>query len=381
MLYATVATTHLGNIRRNLAAVRARVTAERPDRLVLAAVKADAYGHGAREVARLIQATGAADWLGVATVPEAMELRAAGVTMPVLKLSPALSPDEVEAALRADVTLAVASAGDIDQVAAAVVALGLDRPADVHLKVDTGMRRIGCEPAAAPALCRLIDAQPSLRLGGFFSHLPVSDTEAGRAFTQRQIATFAAAAAAAEAARGPIPLKHLANSGAVLQHPDAWFDLVRPGIMLYGNLPDATTAPTVPLLPGLTWRTAVSFLKPISAGETVGYGRTWTAPTDTWIATLPVGYGDGFSRLHSNNGRVLIGGRSYPIVGRVCMDQTMVDLGPGEPAVAVGDEAVLLGRSGGEEITCAEVAERMRTITYEVTCLIGGRVTRASDGV
>ena len=128
----------------------------------------------------------------------------------------------------------------------------------------------------------------------------------------------------------------------------------------------------------MTWTTALSFVKPVPAGETVGYGRTWTAERDTWIGTVPVGYGDGYSRLFSNRGRVLIGGGSYPIVGRVCMDQTMVDLGPGTPTVAVGDRVVLLGRDGAEEITCQELADAMGTITYEVTCLVGGRVTNCA---
>ncbi len=377
MLYATTATTHLGSIRHNLAGIRARVTADRPDRLVLAAVKANAYGHGAREVALMIEATGAADWLGVATVPEAQELRAAGVALPMLKLSPAVTADEVGGALASDLTLAVATVDDLDRVAAAARDRG--RPAAVHLKVDTGMRRVGCEPDEVLERCRQIDDREWLRLEGLFSHLPISDCEAGREFTERQIATFGAVARAAEEARGPIPLKHLANSGAILMHPGSWFDMVRPGIMVYGNLPDPTTTPAVDLRPGLTWTTTVSFVKRVARGETVGYGRTWTAPVDTWIATLPVGYGDGYSRLQSNNGRVLIGGRSYPIAGRVCMDQTMVDLGPGDPTVAVGDEVVLLGRSGAEQITCLEIAERMRTITYEVTCLVGGRVVRAFD--
>ncbi len=379
MLYATTATTHLGNIRRNLEAIRARVSADRPGRLVLAAVKANGYGHGAVEVSRMIERTGAADWLGVATLPEAIELREAGVTLPILKLSHATASDEIEAALRNDVVLAVTDAENIDAVAA--VAREVGRPATVHLKVDTGMRRIGVEPAAVPELCRRIDASGSFVLQGIFSHLPASDTEDGRAFTESQIARFADAAGAAEAARGPIPIKHLANSGGVLLHPDSWFDMVRPGIMVYGYLPDPTTAPTVPLLPGLTWTSSVTFVKPVAAGESVGYGRTWTAPRDTWIATIGAGYGDGYSRSQSNNGRILVGGRSYPIVGRVCMDQTLLDLGPRTPSVRVGDEAVLIGRSGREEIGCQEIADRMRTITYEVTCLITARVERATDEV
>ncbi len=364
-----LATTRLDHIQANLEAIRARVGA----RMVLAAVKADAYGHGAVEVARMIERTGAADWLGVANVAEGVELRAAGVRLPILKLSVARGA-EVATAVGAGLTLCVVDAGSIAEAASAALAAGVT--VDVHLKVDTGMRRIGCRPEDAPALARQVDATPGLRLGGLYSHLPISDSPRGEEFTRGQIGVFAAAAADVEAARGPVPLKHLANSGGVLGHPDSWFDLVRPGIIVYGAHPDPGAPRTVPLLPGLEWRTRVTFLKEVAAGETVGYGRTWTAPRDTWIATVPVGYGDGYSRLLSNRGRMLIGGRSYPIAGRVCMDQTMLDLGP-ETDVAVGEDVVLVGRSGDEEITTAELAEAMGTIPYEVTCLITHRVARA----
>lgn len=374
-MYATTATTRLDHVRANLAAVRARVG----DRLVLAAVKANAYGHGAVGVARLIERTGCADWLGVATVPEALELRAAGVGLPILKLSHALSDAEVAACVDADVDLTVVDAPGLDAVAGAARRLG--RTASVHLKVDTGMRRIGCPPADAPALAVRADAA-GLRLRGVFSHLPVSDTEGGRTFTGQQVRVFGEAVDAIAAARGQVELVHLANSGGVLMHPEAWFTMVRPGVMVYGSYPDPTTDRTVPLLPALEWTTAVSFVKRVAAGETVGYGRTWTAPTDRWIATIPVGYGDGYSRLLSNRGRVLVAGRSYPLAGRVCMDQSMLDLGPATPdaPVAVGDEVVLVGRSGDQEITVAELADLMGTITYEVTCLVGARVTRRSVG-
>lgn len=373
MLYATTAHTDLGAVRRNLEGVRARVG----DRQVLLAVKADAYGHGAVEVARMVERTRCADWLGVATVPEALELRAAGVGLPILKLSHALSDDEVDAALAADVTLTVVDAASVDAVAAAAARAG--RSASVHLKVDTGMRRIGAEPADAVALARRVDAA-GLRLEGLFSHLPVSDTPdaASREFTAAQIARFVGVVAAVEEARGRVPLRHLAASAGVLMHPDSWFDLVRPGIMAYGSLPDPASEATVTLSPALRWTTRVAFCKPVAAGETVGYGRTWTAPRDTWIATLPVGYADGYSRLLSNRGRVLVGGRSFPLVGRVCMDQVMVDVGTPD-AVRVGDEVVLVGRSGDEEITVAELADLMGTITYEVTCLIGARVVRTAS--
>ncbi len=370
MFAPTTATTRLDHVRANLAGIRARVGA----RLVLVAVKADAYGHGALAVSRMIEATGAADWLGVATTDEALALRGAGVRLPMLKLSPASGDAEVAACVAHDVDLTVVSAEGIDQVAR--VAADLGRSASVHLKVDTGMRRIGCEPADAPALARRADAA-GLRLRGLFSHLPVSDTEAGRRFTESQVARFSGVVDAVAAARGRVEIVHLANSGAVLMHPDAWFDMVRPGIMVYGSLPDPTTAPTVELRPGLEWTTHVSFVKRVAAGESVGYGRTWAAPRDTVVGTLPVGYGDGYSRQLSNRGRVLIGGRSFPVVGRVCMDQVMVDLGP-EPDVAVGDPVVLLGRDGDEEITVQELADHMGTITYEVTCLLTPRVHRVA---
>ncbi len=364
---SSVATTRLDHIRSNLESIRARVG----DRLVLAAVKANAYGHGAVEVSRMIERTGAADWLGVATVGEGIELREAGITLPILKLSVARG-DEVAAAVAAQLTLCVADEASVREAAAAASALGTT--ATVHLKVDTGMRRIGCEPERAPGRARLIDATDGVRLEGLFSHLPISDSPQGIDFTRSQIDLFRSTAERVEAVHGPL-LKHLANSGAVLGHPDAWLDLVRPGIIIYGAYPDPEAQRTIDLLPGLEWCTRVTFTKPVRAGETVSYGRTWTAPRDTWIATVPVGYGDGYSRLLSNRGRMLIGGRSYPIAGRVCMDQTMIDLGP-DTEVQVGDEVVLVGRSGGEKLTTAELADLMGTIPYEVTCLITRRVGR-----
>ena len=370
MLSTSTVTTRLDHIRANLDAIRGHVG----DRRVLVAVKADAYGHGALEVASMLQATGAADWLGVATVPEALALRAGGVTLPILKLSHALDAEQIEAALGADIDLAVTDAAGIDAVAAVASRLGCR--AAVHLKVDTGMHRIGCPPEQAPALAVRADAA-GLQLRGVFSHLPVSDSEAGRAFTAAQIALFGEVTEAIASARGPVELRHLANSGAVLMHPEAWFDMVRPGIIAYGSLPDPTSTPGVPLEPGLEWTSTVSFVKPLAAGETVSYGRTWAAPADTRIATVPVGYGDGYSRLLSNRGRVLIGGASHPIVGRVCMDQLMVDVGP-DSAVAAGDPVTLIGRQGAAEITVAEIADLMGAITYEVTCLINARVGRAA---
>lgn len=367
MIASSLATIRGDHIRDNLLRIRAQIG----DRQILAAVKANAYGHGAVRIARQIQTTGAADRLGVATVGEGAELRAAGIELPILKLSVARG-DEVGAAVAAGLTLTVTDAESI--LAAGAAAERAGRSIGVHLKVDTGMRRIGCEPEQALVLAELADQTPGIQLEGIFSHLPISDSPSGDEFTAAQVERFGALAAQLEAARGPL-LKHLANSGAVLGHPDAWFDLVRPGIMIYGSYPDPEAARSIELEPALEWRSRVSFVKPVRAGETVGYGRTWTAAADTWIGTVPIGYGDGYSRLLSNRGRMLIGGRSYPIAGRVCMDQTMLDLGP-ETSVQVGAEVTLIGRDGAAEITVSEVAELMGTIPYEVTCLITPRVER-----
>ena len=368
MLYQTHLVIHLDHIRANLLAIRAVIG---PERKLLIAVKANAYGHGAVAVSRMAEAAGV-DWLGVATVPEALQLREAGIRLPILKLSPAF-PEEMEAALDAGVTLAVCDPDNAEALEALCAARGAR--AAVHLKLDTGMARIGVQPPSAPALARfLAERCPHLDLQGAFTHLPVSD-DADPAYTEEQIRRFRATVAAVEAAAGPLELVHCANSGAVLGHPEGFLNLVRPGIMIYGFYPDPGTPRSIPLLPGLSFRTRVSFLKKVPAGTRVGYGLTWAAPEDTWIATLPVGYADGFNRLFSNRGRVLVAGRSYPVVGRVCMDQTMIDLGP-ETNVRVGDEVVLIGRSGEAEITVDEWAKALGTITYEVTCQINGRVER-----
>lgn len=360
----------------DLDAIHANLLAARDlggGRAVLAAVKADAYGHGLVPVAQAIEARGSADWLGVALTAEAVRLRDAGVSLPILKFTPTL-PDDLPEAIAADVTVSV---GEPEAIAAAQrAAASAGTTLDVHLKVDTGMRRVGAAPRDAVDLARHIADSPNLRLGGMFTHLPISDTPAGEDFTRGQFATFEEAVGAVEAAVGPVELIHAGNSGAVLGHDLGRTTMIRPGIMIYGSYPDPTTPRSRPLQEVQRWTSRVLFVKRISAGETVGYGRTWEAPQDTWIATVGVGYGDGYSRLLSSRGRMLVRGRSYPIAGRVCMDQTMIDLGPEPTDVQVGDEVVLLGRDGDEHIPVSELAELMGTITYEVTCLITGRVPR-----
>ena len=369
MLYQTHVRIHLDNILFNIEGIRKAVG---QNRKILIAVKANGYGHGAVEVSRLAERIGV-DWLGVATVPEGLQLRAAGINLPILKLSPAF-PEEMQAAVQDGLTLAVASRENVDDLETVCRAGNLK--AAVHLKIDTGMGRIGVTPEDAPALAAYIENNcPHLYLDGIFTHFPVSD-ESDQTYTVGQIARFKSVVDATQSSLGRrVELVHASNSGAVLGHEPAWFDMVRPGIMIYGFYPDVGTPQTILLKPGLSFLTRVSFLKKVTAGTSIGYGRTWVAPEDTWIATIPVGYADGFNRLFSNQGRVLINGRSYPVVGRVCMDQSMVNLGP-ETDVDIGDQVVLIGKSGEEEITCYEWAQKLGTITYEVTCQINSRVER-----
>lgn len=375
MLYPTHAEIDLAAIRDNLLGVRGRVGSV----AVLVCVKANAYGHGAVDVARYLQNQRLADGLGVATVPEAIELREAGITLPLLKLSHAF-PEEIPAALAINLELPVVDVAGIDAVDQA--AWDADLVARVHLAVDTGMRRIGCEPDQAAALAARIAASAHVDLAGVFTHLPISDAAEGTAYTRAELALFESVVAQIQADRAAaglaaVPLIHAANSGAVLGHDLGSATLVRPGIMAYGYYPDATSVRSIALRPALSMRSRVSQVKKIRAGETVGYGRTWTAPMDTWIATVSVGYADGYSRLNSNRGRMLINGRSYPVAGRVCMDQTMLDLGPhNSHGVGAGDSVTIIGVDGAESITADELAELMGTISYELTCLITPRVTR-----
>lgn len=371
MQYATHARIHLGNIRDNLLAIRGAVG---PARKVLIAVKANAYGHGAVEVSRMAERLGLAEWLGVATLPEGLQLREAGLRLPILKLGPTF-PEEMVDAVQADLTLAICSVAEAEALQAAAREAG--KRAKAHLKIDTGMGRVGVSMEEAPALAARMAAMPEVDLEGVFTHLPVSD-DGDPTYTRAQVERFRATAEAVQGACGRCLLVHCSNSGAVLGHEAAWMDMVRPGVMIYGFYPDRTTPRTLPLKPGMTLATRISFLKRVSAGTTVGYGRTWTAERDTWIATIPVGYADGFNRLFSNRGRVLIQGQAYPIVGRVCMDQSMVDLGP-ETAYQVGEPVVLLGQSGEQAISGDDWAQALGTINYEVTCRIDARVGRVYD--
>jgi alanine racemase len=353
---------------RNLEAAVKRVG---PGSSVCAAVKADAYGHGAVRIAGAALEAGAG-CLAVALVSEGAELRRAGIKAPILLLSQAL-PEEMNELAALDL---VSLAGDRETVEAlARAAREAGKKLMVHLKVDTGMGRMGCRPEEAAELAAFILSKETLVLGGMATHLAVSDSlEPGDiAYTKKQLACFREAAASVRTAGMETGVLHAANSGALCFHEDAFFDMVRPGIFLYGYSPAGGITGGLSAAPVMELRTAVVLVKKLRRGEAISYGRIWTAPEDTFVATLPAGYADGIPRLLSGRcHRVYIRGKPYPLVGRICMDQCMADLGP-ETNIRRWDEAVIFGP--GTE-TAADIAAKTGTIPYEITCNISKRVPR-----
>lgn len=347
-----------------------------PGAHLCAVVKADGYGHGAVEVARAAVAAGAT-WLGVAQVHEARTLRAAGIAEPILVLSESAGDDAtLDLALGLGLHLVAYRLEHLDALSGRARHLGVR--AAVHLKVDTGMRRVGCEPHEALALARRIAGDPHLHLAGTMTHLAVAD-EPGNPGTDAQRKRFDAVLAELAGAGIDPGLRHVANSAATMLHPGCHHDLVRVGIALYGIPPAPVLEGVAPLRPAMRWTSTVGFVKPVSRGEGVSYGHRHVFEEATVAATVPVGYADGVRRGYGlAGGQVLIGGRRCPVVGAVTMDQLVVDVG--DLDVAVGDEVVLLGRQDGDEITATEAALVLDTIAYEVTCAVGPRVARRHRG-
>ncbi|GHV87306.1 alanine racemase [Spirochaetia bacterium] len=334
--------------------------------LICVPVKADAYGHGALRIAAAAVEAGAA-CLGVSAVTEGAELRNAGITVPILLFSHPL-PDEIPELVSLDLSPFAGDQEFIDE--AAQIAAGAGKTLKVHLKIDTGMGRLGCRPEEAATLAARIASHKSLVLAGTATHLAVSDSSGAEdmAYTTAQLARFREAVAAIRGAGLNPGILHAANSGAVIFHPDALFDMVRPGILLYGYSLDHG----LPVEPVMELRTNIVFIKKVKKGETLSYGRIWTAPRDTMIATLPIGYADGLPRALSGNWQVYIRGRPYPLTGRICMDQCMADLGP-ETDIPRWEEVTVFG---GAAPGADEIAARINTIPYEITCNINKRVPR-----
>ena len=350
----------------NFRAIRERVRVD-----VMAVVKEDAYGHGAAPVARAL-ATLEPRMFGVAIVCEAVELRDAGVTAPILVFG-CLLPQAIDAILEYELTVQISDMAFARELARRSVSAGKATP--VHLKVDTGMGRGGLwEEEAAEAALALAD-MPGVDLQGLMTHFPSSDDPEEAEFTRGQIGRFRAFSRRVESRGVRVRYRHTANSGACLGFPESWLDLVRPGISLYGCYPSPGAERTIPLRQAMTLRTRIALLKKAPTGRAISYGRTYTAPRDMRVAILPVGYGDGFDRRFSNCGRALVRGEEVSVVGRVCMDQCLIDV-TDLPRVEVGDEVVLYGRQGDRSILIEDCAAGIGSIPNVLVCAVSKRVPR-----
>jgi alanine racemase len=362
-----VARIDLGAVQANCARLK---SALREGAELCAVVKADGYGHGADACAEAALAGGASR-LAVATATEAAQVGRRFQQIPLLTMG-ALSADDVDVVLSAGSEVAVWREGFRQLLADRARAQG--RPARVHVKYDSGMGRLGNpDPAEVLSLARACDTDPNLELAGVWTHFATAD-ELDSSFFDEQLDRFGAIAAAVKGEH-PSVLAHAANSAAVFRDPRSHFDMARCGVAVYGLDPFQGDPAERGLAPALSLTSYVADLKRLAAGDSVGYGQTWRAPADTWVGVLPLGYGDGVRRGLSNNAEVLVQGRRHSLVGTVSMDNVTLDLGS-ETDVQPGDEAVLIGSQGGETILAEEVAARLDTINYEITCGLSARVPR-----
>jgi alanine racemase len=358
-------------VKRNCARLAAELTGGAQ---LCAVVKADGYGHGADACATAALEGGAAR-LAVAAAREAEQIGRRLQHVPLLTMG-ALTADEVDVALAAGSEIAVWRQDFLRLLIERARAQG--RPVKVHVKYDSGMGRLGtADPDEVSELARICEGEETVRLAGVWTHFATAD-QPGDDYFDEQLRRFAPLAQELKS-RHPQITVHAANSAAVFRDPAAHFDMARCGIAVYGLDPFHEDPAARGLEPALSLRSYVADVKRFSAGTSAGYGRTWRALRDTWVGVLPIGYGDGVRRGLSNNGDVLVKGRRYPLVGTVSMDNVTIDLGP-ETDVTPGEEAVLIGAQGEERILAEEVARRLGTINYEVTCGISARVPRVQDG-
>lgn len=353
----------LGAISHNVAEIRERIGNKRG---LMAVVKADGYGHGAVEVSRAALRSGA-DSLGVALPEEGRQLREAGVEAPILVVG-LIQPVEAYKVVKFRLSQTVAS---VELLEALEHEAGkASTRVNVHVKLETGMGRIGVNPDDAVSFVRKVKSFKNLNLEGLFSHFSSAD-ERDKTFSKYQLQLFDQVIGNLQLAGIEVPKKHMANSAAILDLPQSYYDMVRPGIMLYGLYPSREVSHSIELKPAMTLKTKVSEVKVVPPGIPISYGRTFITKKKTTVATLPVGYADGYNRLLSNHGEVLIKGRRAPVIGTICMDMCMVDASSVED-VQPGDEVILFG----EELPVDEIAAKIGTISYEVVCDVNQRVPR-----
>ena len=354
-------------LRWNLAQIRNKVG---PKVKILSMVKANGYGHGAAAASRTLGTAGG-DAFGVATLEEAVELRETGIQTPIIVLA-GVYPDQIERFLSHSLTPVVHEVAGLKHLDDAVKSSGAT--INAHVKVDTGMGRLGFLAAEADCWIPELKKLRALKLEGIFSHFSHAESVQGD-YTRKQMEIFTGVVENLRRQNITLPLVHLANSAATITLPAAYFDMVRPGIMLYGVYPSPEMASQISLKPVLTWKTRILQLKKVPPESSISYGQTFITKRESMIATLPIGYADGYQRLLSNRGQILVRGQRAPVVGRVCMDLTMIDV-TDIRNVQQGDEVVLLGRQGGAEISADEMATWANTISYEILTSIGARVPR-----
>lgn len=366
---ATKAIIHLDCLQKNIQSIRNKIGSQVG---ICVPIKADAYGHGSVHVAVTAIRSGAG-CLAVAGVQEGIELRESGIVAPILLLSLPLL-EELPAVIKHRLTLMIPDKTFAEAVSEAAREQG--EIADIHIKIDTGMGRIGCTAEHAADLAKYIMSCKSLRYAGTASHLSSADSDKNDdiAYTKKQIALFEESIFRIKETGIDPGIIHIANSGGVVLHEDSYFNMVRPGLLIYGYPPIESMAEKVPVKPVMELRTNIVFMKQVKKGDYISYGRTWQAKEDTVIATLPIGYADGLPRALSGRFSVCINGKLYPIVGRICMDQCMVDLGQ-NPPVNRWDEVSVFG-GGDTLLNAADIAKILNTIPYEITCNINKRVPR-----
>ena len=338
---------------------------------IMGIVKANAYGHGLIEIARALMSFGS-DYLGVGFLEEGIVLRQNGINIPILVLGGVLG-SQIREFIQHDLEITISSIEIAERIEHEVPNHNRKK-ARVHLKIDTGMERIGVHSENASQFIERACRMPHLEVVGVYSHLASAD-EKDKAFTYYQLDRFQSVIEKIKSMGIEIPNIHLANSGAILDMPETYFSMVRPGIMLYGIYPSRETSEGISMHPILTLKSNVVFIKEVAQNTSISYGRKYFTPKRTRIATIPIGYGDGYSRSLSNTGEVLINGQRFPIVGIVCMDQIMVDIGF-EANVHVGDEVVLIGISGDKAISVWELSDKTGTVPYELLTGIAARVPR-----
>jgi alanine racemase len=364
---ATRAEIDLDAVQHNLRQVRSRVGSGVK---IMSVVKANAYGHGIIEVSSALREAGT-NYLGVGILEEGILLREHAVEVPILVFAPPF-PEQVEIALDYDLGTTVCSSVTAETLNA--LSSNRGRRAVVHVKVDTGMGRLGVDYREAVEFTKHVASLVNLDVQGIYTQFATAD-EKDSGFARTQLDRFQGVVSTLSNCGVDVPLKHCANSGAILNLKDSYYDMVRPGIMLYGYYPSQETSNILPLTRVLAWRSRIGFVKRVGAGTPISYGRRYVTDLPTTIASVPIGYADGLNRRLTNTGEVIIRGRRYPLVGSICMDQVMVDLGTSTDA-KVGDDVTFIGVDGGEEISAWDVADRLGTIPYEVCCAISDRVPR-----